>query len=334
MLRKDGYGVTRGTDPESQRASRGGPGWLKASTRKAFSMLRYLHGYNSPDRTRKSSEDERRAENACGSPPVRPARPAGRADLGEGQEAGRDRMAEACDDPRGDDHLPLDRRSPVQCRRADGSGQHPIIDIECDSDEAEEEYESLWDGKPPVVPSYRGQRGRHYLFRWRPGFPDKAAFHCGALEVRTGNGGKGAQSVFPPSIHPSGAVYSWIEGLSLDDVPLGTLPDEIVAKLVVEETATAAEEKPRADPVRARPGRGDDTGTTLPRQGSRHPKRPGHGTTAGVSSDHVRRPRVRPGDRDRRRGADGMGTEGRPDRRARRVLPVERKGHQGLGEMG
>ena len=121
-----------------------------------------------------------------------------------------------------------------------GCGQQPIIDIECDSDEAEEEYDALWDGKPPVVPSYRGRRGRHYLFRWRPGFPDKAAFHCGAIEVRTGNGGKGAQSVFPPSVHPSGAVYSWEPGLSLDDVPLGTLPDEIVAKLVVDVTTSTA----------------------------------------------------------------------------------------------
>ena len=112
-----------------------------------------------------------------------------------------------------------------------GRGSKPIIDIECDSPEAEEAYQSLWDGKPPRVPSYRGRRGRHYLFKWRPGLPDKAAFHCGALEVRTGNGGKGAQSVFPPSIHPTGAVYAWEPGLSLDDVPLGSLPDDIVAKL-------------------------------------------------------------------------------------------------------
>ena len=124
--------------------------------------------------------------------------------------------------------LALDANVGVQM----GRGQQPIIDIECDSDEAEEEYKTIWNGNPPVVPSYRGRRGRHYLFRWRPGLPDKAAFHAGAVEVRTGNGGKGAQSVFPPSIHPSGTVYAWEPGLSLDDVPLGDLPDEIVAKLV------------------------------------------------------------------------------------------------------
>jgi len=112
-----------------------------------------------------------------------------------------------------------------------GRGDEPIIDIECDSPEAEESYQALWDGAPPAVPTYRGRRGRHYLYHWRDGFPAKAAYHVGPLEVRTGNGDKGAQSVFPPSIHPTGAVYAWEPGLTLDDVPLGVLPDEIVEKL-------------------------------------------------------------------------------------------------------
>ena len=113
-----------------------------------------------------------------------------------------------------------------------GRGDTPIIDIECDTPEASAEYEALWDGQPPAVPTYKGKRGCHHLFHWRDGFPDKAAFHAGAVEVRTGNGGKGAQSVFPPSIHPSGIEYAWLEGLSLDDVELGTLPDAIVDRLV------------------------------------------------------------------------------------------------------
>ena len=129
-----------------------------------------------------------------------------------------------------------------------GRGSKPIIDIECDSPEAEDAYQSLWDGKPPTVPTYRGRRGRHYLYNWREGFPAKAAYHVGPLEVRTGNGDKGAQSVFPPSVHPTGAVYAWEPGLSLDDVPLGSLPDEIVAKLVVDGT-TAPVDRREVAPV-------------------------------------------------------------------------------------
>ncbi len=73
-----------------------------------------------------------------------------------------------------------------------------IIDIECDSPEAEAELAPLLDGVNP--PTFRGARGLHRLFRWQEGLPDKAAYHVGAIEVRTGNA-KAAQSVFPPSVH-------------------------------------------------------------------------------------------------------------------------------------
>jgi hypothetical protein len=103
-----------------------------------------------------------------------------------------------------------------------------LIDIECDNPEAEKEYQELWQGEPPVVPTWKSGRGYHRLFRWRPGLLAKTVFHAGDIEVRVGNGG-GAQSVLPPSIHPSGAKYEWI--VSPDEAEPGELPDEVAERL-------------------------------------------------------------------------------------------------------
>jgi hypothetical protein len=112
-----------------------------------------------------------------------------------------------------------------------GRGKCPIIDIECDDEDAEKEYQALWNGKTPKVPTFKGSRGKHRLFKWRKGLPNKAYYHAGKIEIRIGNGG-GAQSVFPPSVHPTGAVYAWEPGLSIFDVEPGDIPDEILQKLV------------------------------------------------------------------------------------------------------
>lgn len=116
----------------------------------------------------------------------------------------------------------------VGVRLGEASG---IIDIECDSPEAEEMLLRLFDGDPPVTPTFSAKRGKHRLFRWRLDLPaqDKAVFKFGALEFRTGNGDKGAQSVFPPSIHPSGVEYAWL--VHPDDAPVAELSDAFIAKL-------------------------------------------------------------------------------------------------------
>jgi len=125
-------------------------------------------------------------------------------------------------------------------------GPGSIIDIECDSDEAEKEYQALWHGSSPRVPTYRGSRGCHYLFRWREGFPDRTVIHCGEIEVRLGNGG-GAQSVLPPSIHPSGKQYQWIVGL--DECEPGDLPDYVVSKLLAKYGQSATVPMVATEPV-------------------------------------------------------------------------------------
>ena len=108
-----------------------------------------------------------------------------------------------------------------------------IIDIECDDEQAEQTLRDLFDGDIPNTPTYSARRGKHRLFKWNEAipFPEKNGFKIGALEFRTGNGGKGAQSVFPPSIHPSGLVYTWLVDPSEADV--AELPETVIANLSV-----------------------------------------------------------------------------------------------------
>lgn len=108
-----------------------------------------------------------------------------------------------------------------------------IIDIECDSAEEERELTALFGPEGfPVTPTFQSSRGRHRLFRWRTGLPEptKAVIKCGGIAIRTGNGDKGAQSVFPPSLHPSGVEYRWL--LDPTDTPIAELPDAVLARLV------------------------------------------------------------------------------------------------------
>jgi hypothetical protein len=110
-----------------------------------------------------------------------------------------------------------------------------VIDLECDDPGAETELvlllgeELAWS-----VPRYRSARGVHRLFAWGPGLPrpDNAVFHWKGIEFRVGGGNKGAQSVLPPSIHPSGAAYEW--QVPPGAGPLVPLPPEVVAKIAAE----------------------------------------------------------------------------------------------------
>lgn len=106
-----------------------------------------------------------------------------------------------------------------------------IIDIECDSPEAEKELAKLFGDDFPICPTYVSSRGKHRLFRWTSEIPvkDKVVFKLNGIEFRTGNGGGGAQSVFPPSTHPTGAAYRWKVHPSYCDPP--ELPQSVIDRI-------------------------------------------------------------------------------------------------------
>ena len=105
-----------------------------------------------------------------------------------------------------------------------------VIDVESDSAEGEALAQHYGldrlDGAG-FTPTWRSARGVHRLYRWEPWMPTAATINLGGLEVRIG--GRAAQSVLPPSRHPTGLVYRWEITPWLDtggDV-VAELPDEL-----------------------------------------------------------------------------------------------------------
>lgn len=88
-----------------------------------------------------------------------------------------------------------------------------IIDIECDSPEAEKAWRLLFceqfGGDIPTIPCFRSHRGMHRILKWSEGFPPTPVCHSFGIEIRTGNVA-GAMSVFPGSVHgTSGKLIEW-----------------------------------------------------------------------------------------------------------------------------
>lgn len=86
-------------------------------------------------------------------------------------------------------------------------GHSNLIDVEYDDDAGRQLLASagLLDIETPTWSSGRGQ---HRLFRLAGDLPAIGWRKIGGAEIRLG--GKPAQSVLPPSIHPTGVPYTWL----------------------------------------------------------------------------------------------------------------------------
>lgn len=78
----------------------------------------------------------------------------------------------------------------------------------------------------PQTPAVKTARGRHYYFRFRPGLKNSVNVNGLKLDVR----GEGGYVAAPPSVHETGAVYHWVEGRGLDEMPLAELPLQLLAR--------------------------------------------------------------------------------------------------------
>lgn len=86
-------------------------------------------------------------------------------------------------------------------------GAANLIDVEFDDADGRQQLAAM--GLLDVeTPTWASGRGEHRLFRLDDPLPTKGWVKRGGLEIRLG--GKPAQSVLPPSVHPSGRPYTWL----------------------------------------------------------------------------------------------------------------------------
>lgn len=114
-----------------------------------------------------------------------------------------------------------------------------IVGVDVDGEEGLKKWDELVaDRNIPITwEFYTGGNGYRLLFALPPeldtkkqkitldGKHQEIAFIC-----------QGQQTVLPPSIHPSGLDYQWVQGRSPWDVPLAPCPDWIIERIVADKT--------------------------------------------------------------------------------------------------
>lgn len=88
-----------------------------------------------------------------------------------------------------------------------------IIDIEYDTEEGKKSA-SRFGLDNILTPTFTSRRSTHRILKWDQRLPEQAVYKYLGLEIRIGGGDRGAQSIFPPSMHASGVSYSWVPGMS------------------------------------------------------------------------------------------------------------------------
>ena len=106
-----------------------------------------------------------------------------------------------------------------------------IVDIECDSPEAEEELQKLFGTDSLITPTFKSSKGHHRLFLYDNELPSQAHFGWKQIDFKLGGGNGGTQSVFPPSKHVSGIKYEWVKGLSPSEVEPMRIPESVIIKI-------------------------------------------------------------------------------------------------------
>jgi len=105
-----------------------------------------------------------------------------------------------------------------------------IVVIDFDTKEA---YQNAIVRGLPDTPTVITGRGYHVYCKYKEGvrnFSKKAGLPD--IDLR----GEGGCIVAPPSIHENGKSYQWMEGKSLDDLPLGDVPEWVLIKSEGEKT--------------------------------------------------------------------------------------------------
>lgn len=100
-----------------------------------------------------------------------------------------------------------------------------ICVVDLDSEQAIEFAKKL--GIFDITPRVKTSKGFHLYFKYKPGLRNfQGRDDLPDIDLR----GEGGYVVAPPSVHPSGHIYVYDEGGSLDDLPLAEFPEILIAK--------------------------------------------------------------------------------------------------------
>lgn len=79
----------------------------------------------------------------------------------------------------------------------------------------------------PPTPLVKTKKGYHLYYQYKEGVRNyQKRDDLPGIDLR----GEGGYVVAPPSVHPSGIGYEWVEGKALDDIDITELPEGILAK--------------------------------------------------------------------------------------------------------
>ena len=116
-----------------------------------------------------------------------------------------------------------------------------VIDVEDDTMEGRALADTLLADYP--TPTYTSGKSLHRIYRWSEDLPAVANMTISGLEFRFGGKGLETQSVAPPSKHMNGQNYRWVDGKSLDDIPIIALPPHVIEYLQEESARKAHQPK-------------------------------------------------------------------------------------------
>jgi hypothetical protein len=123
-----------------------------------------------------------------------------------------------------------------------------IIDIEYDTEQGRLTAERFGLDKL-LTPTFTSKRSTHRVCKWDRRLPQQGVYKIGGLEIRIGGGKKGAQSIFPPSAHSSGASYSWVDGMSPEECEVADIPSELLTAIVNDAGEAGGEKRDRSNKI-------------------------------------------------------------------------------------